>query len=104
MLSVNVCSLMSKHTSLSSFLLNIADKNVIIFAVQEVWEIPHTDLISIPGFNFSHKSRQMSRGGGVAFYIRNNIQFKLIDNLSRFYEKVFEYLTLELNVHGKKSL
>lgn len=104
MLSVNVCSLMSKHDSLSNFITNLTNKNVLTIAVQEVWEIPNIDLICIPGYNFVHKSRLLNRGGGVAFYIRNDIQFKIIDNLSHVHEKVFECLTLELNLNGKKII
>ena len=44
------------------------------------------------------------RGGGVGFYIREGLNFKIIDELSPFEEKIFESLTLQLSYSNKKSV
>jgi hypothetical protein len=44
------------------------------------------------------------RGGGVGFYIRSGINFKIIDNLSPFEQKIFESLTIQLSYNDKSIL
>jgi hypothetical protein len=46
------------------------------------------------------------RGGGVGFYIRNNLEGKIIENLSPFANKVFESITIQLTypASGKSIL
>ncbi len=41
------------------------------------------------------------RGGGVGFYIRNGLNFKVIDNLSPFENKIIESLTLQISYPEK---
>ncbi len=105
MLSVNVCSLMSKHHDLANFInsLIVHRSNILLVAIQESWEIPYDDLVSITGFNIVYKNRTLSKGGGVAFYINSKISYRILNHLSHFYERNFECLTVELNI-GKKRL
>lgn len=58
-----------------------------IFAVSETWLTAETqpNLISIPHFNIVRADR-VGRGGGVAFYIKKSIQYKVI------LQKIDEYL------------
>jgi hypothetical protein len=44
------------------------------------------------------------RGGGVGFYIRDNLKYKIRDDLSPFIENEFESLTIELSLNAKKIL
>ena len=105
MLSVNVCSLMSKHHDLANFInsLIVHRSNILLVAIQESWEIPYDDLVSITGFNIVYKNRTLSKGGGVAFYINSKISYRILNHLSHFYERNFECLTVELNI-GKKKI
>ena len=41
-----------------------------VIALQEIWAIPHVNLINIPGYTFVSKTRELSRGGGVGFYVK----------------------------------
>ena len=52
-------------------------------------------LYQINGYNFISKNRQNMNGGGVCMYVRNDIQFKMRDDLSLFYEGQFESLFIE---------
>jgi hypothetical protein len=94
--SLNVRSLMSSHEQLSLLLTNLIQNNVnlAVVALQEVWAVPYPDLVNIPGFNLILNSRSSSRGGGVGFYIKDNIDFKTLNNLSPFFEKEFESITI----------
>ena len=101
-ISLNVQSLMSKYQELCNFLDSVFEKGVRIdvIALQEIWAIPHVNLINIPGYTFVSKTRELSRGGGVGFYVKNEIKFKILE-VSLFTEKLFECLTIELTYSTK---
>jgi hypothetical protein len=105
LLSCNVCSLKSKHGVLISFVDDLKNRaiNICIIAVQETWNIQIPELVQIPGFKLVYKLRHSIRGGGVAFYIKDNVKFKIMDNFSHFIEKTFECLTVELTINKKHT-
>jgi len=105
-LSLNVCSLMSKHSELSLFIQKLLNFNINIIAIalQEVWEISQPDLVYIPGFKLHLNTRKNNRGGGTAFYVKNDIPCKILNNLSYNYEKVFECLTIEIMLNKRKTV
>ncbi len=41
------------------------------------------------------------RGGGVGFYIRNWLNFKILDTLSPYENKIIESLTIQISYSGK---
>jgi hypothetical protein len=69
MLSVNVCSLMSKFNSVSDYINNLFSNNVNVkvIALQEIWNVPYPELVSIKGFNLV--TNQRKSGGGVLLSI-----------------------------------
>jgi hypothetical protein len=98
-LSINIQSLQSKYDQLLEFIFNLSNANIIVdaIAVQEIWDIKYSDLVNIPGFRpIVCKTRQDKRGGGVGFYIRNNLTCSVIDHLSPFESKIFESITIQL--------
>jgi len=103
-LSLNAQSLQSKHEKLCAFILELCNNDILIdaIAIQETWQLPYPDLVQIPGFTLHYKTRVFSRGGGVGFYIRNDLNAKVIENLSTFHEKIFESITIEL-ICGKRK-
>ena len=105
-LSINVCSLMSKHQNLSSAINDMLKKQVKIkvIAVQETWNVPYPELVNINGFKLFIKTRTNNRGGGIAFYVKDDITCKIKHNLSPFYEKEFECLTVEIVLNKKKLI
>ncbi len=106
MLSINVCSLMSKYNDLQNLISYLRTKecNILLIAIQETWDIKYPELVDIQKFKLVYKTRTATRGGGVAFYIRNDIQHKILTNLSYFEERVFECLTVELILNKKSVL
>lgn len=104
-ISLNIQSLASKFDSFLTT-LDLFDKNNInisIIALQEIWAIPDANTFSIKGFKFVYKARKSGRGGGVAFYIREGLSFKIIEKLSIFEENVFENLVVEITLPKQKS-
>ena len=98
-LNINIQSLNSKFEKLRSFLLNLHNNNVLVdlVALQETWSIRHPNLLTIPGYQpLVFKCRTKGRGGGVGFYIRDGVNFKIIEKLSPFKDKLFESLTIQV--------
>ena len=98
-ISLNVPSLMSKHLELCNFLSLVTEQgvNIEVIALQEIWSVPCVNLINIPGYTFVFKERKSTRGGGVGFYIKNVLKFKIVE-ITPFVEKNFECLTVELSL------
>ena len=105
-LSLNTQSLLSKHESIKTFLHSLSElgTTVDILALQETWCIHYTELIQIPGYTFTHQHRTSNRGGGVGFYIREDISYKIIPELSTFTDNLFESLTIEAKISNKNYL
>jgi hypothetical protein len=69
-----------------------------VIAIQECWKIDYPELMQIPGYHpFIFKQRSGMRGGGVGFYIKDNISFEVINHCSHFENKIFESITLLLS-------
>ncbi len=60
------------------------------------------DLFILDGYSFVEKHRENAKGGGVAIYVKNNIQFKIRKDLSENKAGVFESIFIEL-LGGHKS-
>src|SRR6218665_2944796 len=59
----------------------LGQTEVTILALTETWLDPDTaTTISIPGYNFIHKSRSDGRWGGVGFFIKSGIEFHQIES------------------------
>ena len=95
---------MSKIDDLSSFILQLVNNNIDIkiVALQEIWSLPHPELVNIPGFKLLFKARKNTQGGGEAFFVKDGISCKIIDNLSIFIEKEFECITIETTINKQK--
>ena len=107
-LNLNIQGLNSKFDKLSELTDVLEQKNVLvdIIAIQETWEINNVDLISLSNFQrFVFKSRTSARGGGVGFYVRKGLKFRILEELSIFNERTFESLCIEVEFeNGKKVL
>jgi len=99
--SLNVKSLNSKFDSLRDFLLTLPT-SVQIIALQETWKIPHTFAVQIENFNFFHRERINGNGGGVGFYVSQNLNATIVDRFSTFIPKIFETITIEIVNSAKK--
>lgn len=81
-----------------------ADFNFDIIGLQEIWHIPSKMNLSIPGYQkIVHKTRSSEKsrrnlGGGVAFYVRDGLEFEILETLSTFEEKTFESLFIKIKI------
>jgi hypothetical protein len=104
-MSINIQSLMSKHENLKNYVLDLVQNHVPIYviALQEIWNLQCTDIVSIPGFRFIYQPRRVGRGGGVGFYIRDDIQFREL-NLCQFVDSQFENIVIEATICKSKFI
>ena len=59
----------------------------------------------IPGFQrLIFKSRSLSRGGGIGFYVRSGISTKIIEELSVFQDGIFESICIEFGYSTGKVI
>jgi Reverse transcriptase (RNA-dependent DNA polymerase) len=101
--SLNVQSLNAKHAALSSLLNDINHPHHIkVLALQETWNIKYPETLSIPNYHLTYINRPVGRGGGVGFYIRDDTNFKIVEELSVFIPRIFESITIELTLKNKK--
>ena len=103
-LSLNVRSLPNKFESIRELISELEKNNVniILIALQEIWNFPHPDLLKINNFDFFYKMRNNSYGGGVGYYIRKTVNPKNNQELSIFNEKVFECLAINFTLNNQK--
>ena len=105
-LSLNTQSLHSKCENIKTLFSLLSDLNICVdvLALQETWRIHYTELVQIPGYTFIHQHRTSNKGGGVGFYIKQGITFKVIQDLSLFTDNLFESLTIEAKISNKSYL
>lgn len=74
-----------------------------LLAVSETWftDSHNSNLFTIPGYELLRHDRKSKRGGGVAFYIKNGLKFKLLATSHR--NSLSEFMFIEIdNCQGTK--
>ena len=98
-LNLNVQYLQSKFNSLKELLDLYSSKgvNFDIISLQEISTIDDSSTLILPGFHpLVYKSRTLCKGGGVGFYVRNDLDFKVIEEYSPFHERIIETVCIEV--------
>ena len=77
-ISLNIRSLNANHNELCILLDKFGSKSPHIIGLQETFKINSRSeaLLNIPNYDLVYCSREKYRGGGVCFYVRNDIKFK----------------------------
>ncbi|ESO04201.1 hypothetical protein HELRODRAFT_172549 [Helobdella robusta] len=89
-------SLIHKADELFDYLNNFVCTFDVV-AITETWLNDSTeDLICMNGFKFIGKNRLSKHGGGVGFYVSNNLTFKTRDDLNKLGGLDFETFAIEL--------
>jgi hypothetical protein len=102
---INIQSLPDKFDKLKLFLHRLKDESLTIDFVlicETFLTDKNANMYQIPGYKFIHKSRSIISRGGVGMYVRDNIQFKLRDDIALFYEGQFESIFIE-TTHSSKT-
>jgi hypothetical protein len=97
-LHINIHSIPDKIDKLKEMLVKFHDVKIdfdFILLCETFLKDNITNLYNIPGFNLVSKNRQVLTKGGVAIYIKENIGYKLRDDLSLFYEGEFETVFIQ---------
>lgn len=101
-LTVNVNSISANFNYLLAFLEKIKI-NFSIICITEIWLSKDTDIgFNLPGYN-SHAVYNSTRRGGIKIYIKNNLSFSILKNLTLlndFFQSVF----IRIPLPNKKPL
>ena len=77
--------------------LSATGRGVDIFACQEVWKVHGGVNYSIENFGkLVYAAREVGNGGGVGFWINQNITYDILNDLSIFDSGIYESLVLEV--------
>ena len=105
-LALNIRSIANalNFSKLKALMANLQCKPDVI-SVCETWIKPlHSGpYCNLNGYKFVSNCRKISRGGGVAFFVKNSLQFDIIDELFVMNEKIFESLFINVKV-GKATV
>ena len=76
-----------------------------MIGVTETWFKDTTDiqLFQIPGYSFVHKCRAERNGGGTCLYVKDELNFKLRENLSGS-KSGYEVVFIEITILTKKVI
>ena len=102
LLHLNIRSLQRNVNNLS-ILLTYLNIKLSLIGLSETWLNDYFHSVDIDGFNFIYKHRPNRTGGGVGLYISDNLDFKILADLSFDDIDVTESLFIEISrPHGKK--
>ena len=105
-LNFNIRSLSANFGEFSDYIYELENLNTFfdIISIQETWQVPYPELFTLTGFQkLVGKFRSNSKGGGICFFIRQGLKYKIIDQFSIFSEHCYESLCVEIEYPtGKK--
>jgi hypothetical protein len=105
-MSFNICSLPKNHRQLIT-LLDTIDVQFHTISLTETWLQEHNqDLYELEGYHHVHKIRQNKNGGGLSIFVKNNINFKIRNDLNHNnHDHQFLWLELDrLDINSKTNL
>ena len=99
-------SLPSKFSEFTDLLSQFPpDKTPDVVCIQETWKIIDNSFFPLINYHpLETNTRQVSRGGGVGIYVKENLSFKVLKNYSIFYERIFESLFVEITFENGKKI
>ena len=99
--SHNIRSLSGHFSDMKDVLCNILPATFSVIALQEIWSI--SKLYDLTGYSqLIYKSRDMNTepnpncGGGVGFYVQNDLKFEILEEESVFISGVYESLWIKV--------
>lgn len=104
-LQLNIHSLPAKFEALKLMLTSLQQKGVqfdFILICETFLQEHNVSLYNLENYTFISKNRSKLKGGGVCMYIKNNIQFKLRDDIAIFREGEFESIFIETTCPNTK--
>ena len=106
-LHINIQSLPAKFEKLKGLISQITEAGIILDFIL-LCETFLTDTIAehfnIPGYKLVYKNRKTKRSGGVAIYIKCELNYIVRQDLSVFHEGEFESLFIEIKSKENKAI
>ena len=105
--SLNGCllNIRSIRNKSASFLEFVKDNNADLIAVTETWGPEDTEgfisSITPPGYKFTHVPRDVKKGGGVGFFIKEDLSF---EKVSKNNCQTFESTSIQISTEGAKDV
>ena len=103
-LHLTIPGLSSKVDQLETLLSELSDAHVeidYILLCETFVNDDNAHIFKLPNYNFNYKNRKIKAKGGVAIYIRDNIQYNLREDLSILIEGEFESIFIESINNGQ---
>ena len=93
-MSFNIQSLQAKFNLFQEMIQHFIDSGCApdVILLQEIWKIPDVSLFELNGYSFLYKSRNISQGGSVGFYIKTEYRYNVLHAFSTFHDRIFESL------------
>ena len=103
-LHINARSLSRNFDNINDFLSTISHTFSII-TISETWIYGKPSIpFHLNGYNFEHSDRPSGRGGGVALFVRENINYHIRNDMSDNYvESVCEYLFIDCSISNNNN-
>ena len=107
-LSLNCQSLQSKFDQLQVYtkLFNESDCPFSIICLQETWlkDNSDTSLLQLEGYSFVYATSSCSAHGGVAMYIRNSFEYKVLNSIGdrNIWDGLFVEISFSIDNNRKK--
>jgi hypothetical protein len=104
---LNIHSLPAKHQQLEILLTRLDQLNIhmdIIMLCETFLHDNITKLYQISGYKLICRNREMNRRGGVAMYLKDNIKYKLRNDLEIHIDGEFECLFIEAQLNNKQVI
>lgn len=101
--NINARSLLKNYDDICNLISDSLHSNFSVVAVTETWINFNSpvNMLHIPNYTFIHVDGEGKRGGGVAFYIHNSIQYKKRTDLTSITSN-YESLFIEVTQPGCK--
>jgi exonuclease III len=99
LLSINIQSIQSKFNNLLLLIKELQTANCLIdiIALQETWNVPFVDQLTLPGFHLLILvNRKNQCGGGVGFYINSRFKYNICNNFPS-HPKTFKNMVIEVH-------
>ena len=102
---VNSRSLWKNHDNILTLLNCVTNNKFDVVGITETWLSVNTPthMISIPNYNFVRTDRRDRHGGGVGFYVRNDIKFTIRNDLNICSDS-FESMFIEISDNHRPTL
>lgn len=101
LMHLNICSLKANYDELLNLIAIYEDNRFpihVILLCETSLSDSNAFLYQIPGFDSVHSNRQSKQRGGVAIFVRNQLDFTLRKDLGIFHEGKFESIFVELRL------